>query len=805
MNNDESWLDKLKLPADRRQQLLAFLEFIDGPITATPKSLLGVCEVYIQLVELGDFNRFPPQAKNHIGIAQYLLDGQQVITEIEPLLDLRRDINASTALHGLFSDYPSYCLLYYLSAGSKLSFMRLQQALLVAIHNPGGLGQDIRKSDISSYCLGMRKLTDKEDCRDWLSKQDRHKLNSVSKIQAWIETGAAAKQSAIKQIYQNAHRLLDVLVGEPVKRISRTKSHRSFLGRNSLGIRGVSSIGSSVLCEPLVLGDIDDQLEYPAVNRLYVKAETVDSAEIKALGVEPNEVLSRFEFLFTEPQQLPAYAQGFSAKIKAAGAIKAIERQNQFLPCHSQGLTDQDLTELGRLSGSITTEYKKDLLYLLYIMLVTGSSLARARSIEIFHNNESIELGEDKIGFDIQTNCWILPAYQPQFATSIDDSIRADCRKSDSKYLHLPEPINSKLTKHIQSEWLPNNKLKPYDKKKNLEKKLKGMLSSTGTRLTLSRIERCLILHVAGRNEATVATYLFNNYLPSSSARSYYTVLNQSYYQKVYKEARYWLNTKLNLGGTRSVIFSKLPAQEEISFGARYCPTTEHVAEVIEKINVRMGTLGRDFREKDCGWIEYHNEYTASMVYLQGFLTAIRSVIDPFVGISQIIEPLGIAVFRDKDGEDQFHTRTIPLHDLAIKLAKNYRAHRHQVLMRLYLLRPISAKALKVTGSNNPPETFLLDDSGRWQDVRPSLIKPYLSRHTNLPLNSNRKYLRTRLLEMKLQPHAIDTLLGHAARGEPFWSSASTLEFKLIADDVIEKLDEIITEIKIPDLKGLTC
>lgn len=87
--------------------------------------------------------------------------------------------------------------------------------------------------------------------------------------------------------------------------------------------------------------------------------------------------------------------------------------------------------------------------------------------------------------------------------------------------------------------------------------------------------------------------------------------------------------------------------------------------------------------------------------------------------------------------------------------------------------------------------------------MRPGRLAPFLSQHTDLPLNSNRKFIRSQLFEKGISSHAIDTLLGHASRGEPFWGACATRSFREIANEVLEGLDSLVEKINLQVLKGL--
>lgn len=807
---ESKWLDQLNFHKTSRAEVFAYLEYIQAPLDRVPPGLLGVCEVVVALAELGDFDELSEKIYQHANVARYLLSRQDELTSRFPPLDARRHEKAKTVLHGLLVNHPVYCLLYFTSGTNTKAFLRFQQALLSGVYFQGKLFQPLRKADIDRFCLGVRKLSDQQRTKEWLEALDYTEMNSIERVRQVVANRDIAFVE-IDQFYRESHLFLDVLTNREVTRRDNRGKVRISSRRIGFGPRGVSTIGVDKLCEPLTLGDEDDTSEPLEIYSLS-ELQSVDNDALEQFGVELEELRSNFEFLFTPYQEIPAASQVVSSKLKAQGAIKRIERQNQFLPLSTQSLTSADFRALASLLSDLDANGGRDRVIgcLIRVMLLTSSSLERAAGLVVlgdFVAGGNSSLGVEGIGFDCRSGCWLIPAYQPRFATPENETFLGASRSEARSHIRLPEPMHAFFIRAFD-ELLCDGKSAPFRGRKFLARDIKEALSRySGHRLTLARIERALLLHVAGRHEATMATYLFGHYLAASSARAYYTAPSESHLQEIYGAARGWLRAQLADGLPRKKP-TDLSADLGPIFGARYCPTTCHVKSALSGMIEALVDEHHQLGDKKRGWIEYHNLYTAVMIYVQGYLTGIRSVIDPFIGLHQIIEPSGIAVFRDKDGENQFHTRTIPVHPELLALAHTYRLHRIQILQRLCLINPKSAQALRAGSSvtDAVPETFLLDQQGRWEVTRPSRLAAILAPYTPLPLNSNRKYLRTRLLEIGLDPHAIDTLLGHASRGEPFWHSASTRSFRQISRQILDGLDLLIKELALPraaDLRGL--
>lgn len=334
----------------------------------------------------------------------------------------------------------------------------------------------------------------------------------------------------------------------------------------------------------------------------------------------------------------------------------------------------------------------------------------------------------------------------------------------------------------------------PFENINDPKKELRKLFSNTDSRLTISRVERYMTLVAAGKYEATQATYLFSKFLSSSSARRYYTALSFNHYRYMYKDI---CQSVLNSIESNNTLEINIDINDTF-LGARYCPETEHVKQVLIKLDKQLKELREKLLDEHFSWIDFHNFYTAYCVYSQGFLTGIRAVISPPESINS---ELKIAVFRDKDSDDQFHTRIIPLHPLIVKFSDAYKNHRHAVLVRLAALNPSSTIELRL--DEQSPFVFFLNEKGLWKHVRPSCVSQLLTDVTDLPLNSNRKLLRTLLLEQGVSAHAVDTMLGHASRGEPFWGACATRSFQEISVEIISGLTQIKKEIGLDIIEGL--
>jgi len=193
-------------------------------------------------------------------------------------------------------------------------------------------------------------------------------------------------------------------------------------------------------------------------------------------------------------------------------------------------------------------------------------------------------------------------------------------------------------------------------------------------------------------------------------------------------------------------------------------------------------------------WVEFHNLYTVYCIYSQIFLTGLRAVNKPFLSIDKFIFDSDIAVFRDKDGEDEFHTRNIPCHKMVKMISKNYKKHFEIIKERL------RKEGANISDDEN---IFLIDSDLKLVEARPKNIAVFLNEFTVLPLNSNRKFLRNYLFRQGVSNTSINTFLGHGSRGEKYSERYLTRDLYSIREEINPVIDNMIKNIDLTLVKGL--
>ena len=153
-----------------------------------------------------------------------------------------------------------------------------------------------------------------------------------------------------------------------------------------------------------------------------------------------------------------------------------------------------------------------------------------------------------------------------------------------------------------------------------------------------------------------------------------------------------------------------------------------------------------------------------------------------------------IAIFRDKDGDDEYQTRNIPCHNMVKAISANYNDHLIKIRKRFDKLD------LDVSSEDH---IFLIGENYKVIEARPKNIAKYLKEFSVLPLNSNRKFLRNYLMVSDVNNISINTFLGHGSRGEKYSERFLTRDLQSIREEINPAIDKLILELEIQIVKGL--
>lgn len=700
---------------------------------------------------------------------------------------------------GMLISHPEYTILFFDSKNHRELIEQMKQVVWVE-HTQATL------NDISDYCRFLRILSEStvpqfivdRFPKSGVTAEDIYKILSEF-VENELQNQTDAYQANLVKNAQNALRFLKVIVGRKVIRRSSLGESKIVESRQSFGIRGFSSLGEKAFVKYLTTPDEDEPYESGIVRSIVdLEIDKNVLSELEAQGVEPAELENEKYTAWFLDIVTPLYAQKFRARIKIKGRAASIIRQNQYLPLNVHLINKIEANLL--LKFLETCEVKTKLfaaqILTLYVMLLTSSPFERAKSIILCFDNDDVPQSDEFVGYNYKTNVWIIPRLALPFATKEEPLSNAL-----KPLTQITLPIKTKRIQELIGKYFRPEKArtKPLARMGFNKASIGSILKTVNERLTPAKVSDFLMTSLAVTKSPSVAGYLFNRALAGSLARYYYSSHPQTLYQRIYHELLRGVLPTCTFDFHAQQPDTVPQADEKNGFGARYVPDTESVIKTLELMNQKISVSG--VRTKKHGFVEFHNWYTCYCIFAQSLLTGIRAVVDPFIGSHQVIDSSGLAVFRDKDSADQFHTRILPLHPLAIEMSLEYERHRQVVLEKMLLLNPLFCRS-EILKQNT---TFLIsEETFKVVDTRPSNIKNTLKMFSNLPINSNRKYLRSFLEREDAIPEVIDATLGHASLGEPIGDTMSTFSFVDLKKQLFPLLDKLIAETGLKLIKGLT-
>jgi|GEM_PF-2377923 len=702
---------------------------------------------------------------------------------------------------GMLGDLPEYTILFFHSQSHHTLIEQMKQ--LVWLESP-----EATHKDVYDYCLFIRVLSENHIPQIMVDRFPAQAPSAATIYQALCEFIESEKRNQSQSDSyklnmltnaKSALRYLKAITGREVVRRSRRGETKVVESRRSLGVRGFTRLGSQAFVKYLTVPDEDELFDKGFV-RGYddFEFEQDERDELDAQGVEPAELEKDRQLAWFMDISSPLYTQQFRAKVRQQGQVARIERHNQYLPSNIHLMNDVEAHALLlRLENDpVDSKEQAALILTVYIMLLTSSPFERAKSFSLFYDEEDgISRIDDGIGYDLMLDVWVVPRLRLPFTTTELNLPGALAPRESIELLVHSQRVKELIEQFFQ----PKEKLtKPLSRMHFKAPKVAEFLKTVDERLTPAKVSNYLILSLAASTSVSVAGYLFNRALPGSLARYYYSSHTEHEYQEIYNELVLSRLPKCHFEHDKAKRPVNPFSNPDYGFGARYVPDAASIREAIEQMSIDLYGNWRKLQYHS--FIQFHNWYTVYCIFAQSLLTGIRAVADPFIGTKQVIGATGLAVFRDKDTKDQFHTRILPLHPLALKLAEEYERHRMAVLEKMLLINPLFCRS-EILASDT---TFFIDsETNQVLEARPRHIKRLLGAFSVLPINSNRKFLRSYLEREGLTPEAIDATLGHASLGEPIGDSMSTFSFVDLRHELFPALDKLIDEVGLRVLKGL--
>jgi len=547
------------------------------------------------------------------------------------------------------------------------------------------------------------------------------------------------------------------------------------------------------------LGEIDDpDGNWGSQYLIREKLELDNDSELEPLESDTGEelYLTKFE---EKPQSI------LSVILAARGQVRQLTMANQLLRGRWGNMTVWEVAQLMLICGSMFREICGDsqeineskliileAIGLIMTMLWTGSSLERARKI-------ALTISTDKIGSNLayitDKKEWRIKPFLPEYTTKPSKEQRNKSRNKTT-YIYLPDLFNigGYLTKIAKLKGISKTSAPIFTRHmRSYKKAIKEVTKELpeGHRVTEVKISKYLFHLIASETSGDVADAVLTtgNYHHLGQTLLHYTTPSADYIRDIYTKS---IESVIN--EIYQEAYDKTPpecgtatALKGFYLGSRLCPKRESIITMVEQLSSQIYEGRSDYDTES--FIQYHNIYTIYTSQMFAYATGVRAIKSPFIHIEEVDEETGLAVISDKDGKDFYNSRLVWLPDSVRKQLSYYSNHRDYVMNELIPKKYPHDLA-------DTPFLFLMNSDLSIIELRPKNIRPLLTNIFPMPLNVNRRFLRTEMKERGCPIEIINCFMGHWSLGEEPWGKFSSLSFH----DYVQTLKQHI----IPILDMLT-
>lgn len=461
------------------------------------------------------------------------------------------------------------------------------------------------------------------------------------------------------------------------------------------------------------------------------------------------------------------------------------QMQNHFLPGSMVAITTPELAAALALVVNDESGHAPEALAVL-ISVFLGTPISLLKNIVLHKGDESPVLRSD-INFylheDPNRNYCLFRVESPAYngMTSSYAQGEQQSRKMDY-WLRIPDMLGIGAALEKSGAVAEFQHLNSSE----LAKSVKEFLRIVGVdrRFTLAKMQHFLTQRILHQTQDPAIAAIITLRSLQQLTPAHYTTLSQHTLGKIYqdtvtdlldelKDAGLELNQKIIQSSRRSV-------SDSVYLGSKLCPDTSRLAHIVTQLKEALQATPTTLSEK----IVYQNIYTWYTSLFTMFATGYRAVIDPFLAFEEIDTLSMTAVICDKSGSSRSMARRIPV-DLALyDHLSLYEKHRNRALDLSMLF-----------GELNPPEFFMFDQENLPVEVRPKTLTDVYPKTYPYPINANRRYIRTRFVEMGVPTTVTDAFMGHWVQSRaPHHQFSSTNPVRLI-EDAREGISALLSEL----------
>ncbi|WP_288944366.1 hypothetical protein [uncultured Marinobacter sp.] len=314
---------------------------------------------------------------------------------------------------------------------------------------------------------------------------------------------------------------------------------------------------------------------------------------------------------------------------------------------------------------------------------------------------------------------------------------------------------------------------------------IKKLNKSTGSRITLKRIQTCVFEGLIHQTTDTVdASLVTGRKLPTGQSANlyYHTRAVETLAADYVDVVNTWL---VNLGLSSP---SMAPANLDFGLprvGSPFCVRLEVMRDVVSRLRAQIAEYRKTAYSR-AGIRRFHNLFTAYAILQVMWSTGFRAVRDPIAHPYEFNERRGFVIIADKVDDNLGHSRLVYLPEVVIEQLRRYETHRQHMKLRL-----------NEVGVEAPIETcfVFLDAKLQSEFATPKRLADEIQWTFPWPLNVSRHTLRGFLRDQGVPGYLVDVFMGHWGVGTEPLAKLSSLDLFEMKNRIVPATAALLDEL----------
>lgn len=314
---------------------------------------------------------------------------------------------------------------------------------------------------------------------------------------------------------------------------------------------------------------------------------------------------------------------------------------------------------------------------------------------------------------------------------------------------------------------------------------IKKLNKSTGSRVTLKRIQTCVFEGLIHQTTDTVdASLVTGRKLPTGQSANlyYHTRAVETLAADYVDVVNTWL---VNLGLSSP---SMAPANLDFGLprvGSPFCVRLEVMRDVVSRLRAQIAEYRKTAYSR-ANIRRFHNLFTAYAILQVMWSTGFRAVRDPIAHPYEFNERRGFVIIADKVDDNLGHSRLVYLPEVVIEQLRRYETHRQHMKLRL-----------NEVGVEAPIETcfVFLDAKLQSEFATPKRLADEIQWTFPWPLNVSRHTLRGFLRDQGVPGYLVDVFMGHWGVGTEPLAKLSSLDLFEMKNRIVPATAALLDEL----------